>query len=439
MLVLLRKSCPKIKSIRFYPPKSLFHPPEGPVYSQFADPTPVLTPRAKTLIHFTNLTALALANIADGLIKQQAVIVDILLASPHMKELGMSLDLSYYDTDTFWSYNNFFFNVCTGYRLAGGKPLKLRVLNFGVGLRLYGGDDRAIIDDIQTGLKTDEDLIQHRQTPATYLYDLVDLSTLEVLYAEADRSYPLELWDQDDEPIGAREFTWSTFTPAVAPKLRRVSTSTYYHALHKWYRGSWLPFSCGLLIDYCHTNMSTEFSIAKLLGSPAAARPTMIVVRLIEGAKRHIERRDTLRLVSSCTMLEGLRFMTGNDTDLTEPATQDLFLSALEPLQNLRQFSVRPSFWKADVVNACADGKRAGDCDSCSALRNVALRVAELCTSLQYVSLTVTPIGACTYHVTRNKDGGVFSLDEMDTGEAEEVELFCPHNVCEIPASSADR
>ncbi|PVH78978.1 hypothetical protein DL98DRAFT_572761 [Cadophora sp. DSE1049] len=167
---------------------------------------------------FTNLTELELYEIHGDLNQARSDIVKILLASPDLRSLGLSLngdtvirlDQEAQDIGEMGGYLDFLKTLISEYVTAGGQPLHLRKLVLGLSIVLWEDDE---------------------QQPATYLGGLTDLSKLEEVYV-CNNGVDTQLYFDDPDGIA-----WSTFTTETCPNLNILGVHKFTNDVERWIQG----------------------------------------------------------------------------------------------------------------------------------------------------------------------------------------------------------
>jgi len=187
-LDLLHQSCRRLKGIHIY----------------YADPIPG-RPRGPDLSGFRNLQYLTLHTFNDGLPAWMAQVARLLLVSPDLK--GLDLSVSRATSSPPFEFNGkdgigcFFDRLCDSYGAVGGKPLQLRSLRCG----------RGIYPKSHSSLAK--------------LMDLAYLEELEITNGPKswDRVSIFGIWSSDAKLRSSIEF--DSFKPQHCPNLRRLSVS----------------------------------------------------------------------------------------------------------------------------------------------------------------------------------------------------------------------
>jgi len=165
----------------------------------------------------TNLTELSIREIPGNLEGVQASIVKLLLGSPNLKSLSMSLSktlvaqfLPYLTRDI--DYAKFLHILTHQYVAGGGKPLPLQRLDLGYSV-LVNWDSKKALQVDEAG---DEDEDEDENSPVMF-FNLVDYACLEEVSIHNDcetiRSFDL---------YGRPCIRYDTFTPEVCPNLHTV-------------------------------------------------------------------------------------------------------------------------------------------------------------------------------------------------------------------------
>ncbi|KAH7416781.1 hypothetical protein BKA64DRAFT_656098 [Cadophora sp. MPI-SDFR-AT-0126] len=164
---------------------------------------------------FTNLTTLELHEIHGDLDQARRDIVKILLASPDLKTLSLSLnsdtvirlDQEAQDIEEMGGYLDFLKTLIGEYVAAEGQTLHLRKLVLGLSIVLWEDD---------------------QQQPATYLDGLTNLSKLEEVYV-CNNGVDTQLYFDDPDGIA-----WSTFTPETCPNLNILGLHKFTNDVERW-------------------------------------------------------------------------------------------------------------------------------------------------------------------------------------------------------------
>ena len=173
---------------------------------------------AQNFSPFTNLSELELHEIHGDLSQARTDIVKILLASPELRTLSLSLngdtiirlDQEAQDIGDMGGYLDFFKSLINEYEEAGGQPLHLRRLVLGLSVVLWEDEE---------------------QQPATYLTGLTDLSDLEEVYI-CNNGVDTQLYFEDPDGIA-----WSTFTPETCPSLVTLGLHKFTNTVKRWIQG----------------------------------------------------------------------------------------------------------------------------------------------------------------------------------------------------------
>lgn len=180
---------------------------------------------------FRGLTRLEVCEIYSDLVRQGSDIVSVLLSSPQLNALSLSLNRqSAYRSNN--EHNDgfclhFFRNLCHEYQTRAQKsnrsPLSLRKLDLGYSVYLY---------QPQFWPQLSKERDQHKPTglrgPALYLKDLTNLEFLEEVYV-----------DNDGENVGQIrrnhvKIAWDTFTRGLYLNLRRLSIEMLDSEAIRW-------------------------------------------------------------------------------------------------------------------------------------------------------------------------------------------------------------
>ena len=165
---------------------------------------------------FSNLRELRLGRIHGDLSHIRDDIVKVLLKSPNIRTLSLSLNprtmFRLHQENTLQagaSYLDFFPNLIDSYVAGNGKPLQLRTLELGLGVILWE---------------------EESEDPASYLADLTELELLEEVYM-CNKGVETALIFMEPDMIA-----WNTFIPEVCPKLSIVGFYGLTSSAEAWFQ-----------------------------------------------------------------------------------------------------------------------------------------------------------------------------------------------------------
>jgi hypothetical protein len=179
------------------------------------DPKP-----APDLSRFTDLRTLKVHNIFGNLKKQRKGLVSVLIASPHLDVLSISINKETMSFQTMLSesfrYKDFFRDICEDFRQRSERrncaPLKLRKLVLGSGISLY-------LPNLWS--KADSNMPDITDEVAFYLSGLTDLNHLVEVHVQNDEK---ERWSPPEPVPRIRSgHAWETFSKVFCPRLQRLS------------------------------------------------------------------------------------------------------------------------------------------------------------------------------------------------------------------------
>jgi hypothetical protein len=160
---------------------------------------------------FSNLTSLEISNLYGDLVKARKDIVQILLKSPNLHSLGLSLNqeslawLIDRDYSRYRNFQDFLISLVKDFVDAGGTPLRLRKLVLGFSIIPW--------------------------EPGTYLSGLTDLKFLEEVYIPNRECHSALEFSEEDDHIA-----WSLFSPANCPNLNTLGVFEFNESVRKWAR-----------------------------------------------------------------------------------------------------------------------------------------------------------------------------------------------------------
>jgi hypothetical protein len=158
---------------------------------------------------FFGLTTLEVSNLHGDLPEVRCGLVQVLLNSPGLQALALSISLLTLErfemrsVDYTAEYLEFWEQTCLDYAEAGGIPLRLRKIVLGLSVLLW--------------------------KPGTYLAGLTDLKYLEDVYIHNDYyCTPLQSMETEDN------IAWSLLTPTNCPNLTSFGVTKYNKSVKKW-------------------------------------------------------------------------------------------------------------------------------------------------------------------------------------------------------------
>jgi hypothetical protein len=160
---------------------------------------------------FSKMIDVEIFNIHSDLMNVKAALVQILLGSPNIRALSLSINsgtMEEHRSENTWDnelgYEGYLEFLCLDYAKAGGKPLQLRKLVLGLGIVLW--------------------------EPADHLEKLTDLTYLEDVYiVNRNSGFGTHYIDEDDG------VAWSLFTPTHCPNLSSFGFYAFTKSVTKWF------------------------------------------------------------------------------------------------------------------------------------------------------------------------------------------------------------
>ncbi|RDL36809.1 uncharacterized protein BP5553_06161 [Venustampulla echinocandica] len=201
---------------------------------------------------FSNLAELEVYGIYGDLNRVRKDLVEVLLKSPTLRTLGLSISADTVERLNFegtvaknMEYLLFSKALCDEYVAAGGRPLRLQKLVFGLSLIVW--------------------------QPGSYLASLVDLESLEDAYI-SNQGHDVAIYFQEEDNIA-----WSLFTPNQCPNLSTFGVHDVTKRVKRWVDA----LEPGYIRQF-RTEWSTEYDlndvVSKLEGAHTSSKSKMSMV-----------------------------------------------------------------------------------------------------------------------------------------------------------------
>ncbi|RDL41179.1 uncharacterized protein BP5553_01158 [Venustampulla echinocandica] len=329
---------------------------------------------------FTDLIELEIHEIHGDLTDMRRGIVDILLKSPNMGSLSLSLN-----ADTLFrieqdgteeqmdEYIRFFNCLTDEYVARGGGQLKLRKLALELSF---------------TPLQDEQ------QEPTNYLDRLTDLALLEEAYiGNGGLEMALSI-EQGDTHIG-----WGNFTPSTCPKLSTFGFYQVTDEVKRWVKELEPGYLSQLRLDDSKGEDISDFcALFEGIDTIYSSRPSMLtIVKAVKSLDAHgafpLPTFPSLQALSI-----SLEYIT--------PVIKSAFLTWVKGLTCLEQLSLHHTRWKLTDEEYEIFGRKI-------ALNNKKLRYLKL-----------EGLAWRVWHDGEYKGRGVCRLEKLDRFESREVEAF---------------
>lgn len=392
----------------------------------------------QNLAPFANLKRLEVLEIYSDFAEQRHNIVSMLLYSPELEVLSLSLSkneiMRMFSGSTMGDYQHFFYDMCKDF---GEKtleravsPLRLRKLSLGLCVLLYQPQVRY------PSSQTPGNGFADCRYPAHYLTKLTDLEYLEEVHIHNE-------WVDDGldpEWIGEQNaaFAWQTFCPGYCPNLRRLSINRLDEAPAQFLRDLEEPRILTELVVNSMGNLTFELAVElfeEKTGTYNDTRDGEMRLSKLGRISRTpnmlaIEQQfpfgETTRLwkeLMRCTGLRKLNVCTflWSDTAIgmyTQMKPSHSQLDSYLPDRHQRRQILKTISKLGNLSELCLRSEAPYEGDARQLSLAFALQLAAVGKSLRYIK-----IGEYAWRVQR--DGPVVEkVDELDRWETEGIELF---------------
>ena len=363
---------------------------------------------------FTGLNVLKLRNIHGDIANQRSDISKILLASPDLVGLSLSINsdtiLRLHHQGHSNDNQNFLENLCVDYATQGGEPLLLRSLCLGLSILPYQSTTDALsrLQSLENNETLDQEI-------ASYISKLTDLSVLEeVSVHNGGRDDALELYLEEKSGIA-----WPTFNQSLCPTLKSLSFYLLNEETRTWLQSDkehdnnrlwWESHNLTQLrIETSDDGMDSVFELlSPEVGTPDSELDVQVPSVLILEEKISLGYLESfLEKLLVCKYLKGLKFVIDpryiSSRNILGPSE---FLDAVKGLTNLEQLYVATGIQEMDF-----DETLKGECVE------LAYQVATVSVKLRHLK-----IGPLAWRIWRSE--GQVRLEALDKYEEDDLPLF---------------
>lgn len=364
---------------------------------------------------FSNLQVLKFNNIYGDIVSQRSRLVTILLASPDLVELSLSVNADAMfrlnKTGRYDDYYYFLEDLCSLYAARGGKPLRLRSLFLGLCIYPWERHNLAIPpslprEDLETYLNN-----LPKSPPATCVYKLTDLCTLQELSIHnGGHIYVLDLSDGSG-------IAWCTFTSSSCPELKSISIYLLTEETNNWLASELQHFT-QLRIETSDDGYYPLFDLLNSgAGMPSTALPNSVAsvasrpsVLVYEECLDLDDAEWFFPLLRVCNYLKGLKINLGSSYISSRSSADSghsvQFFDAVKDLINLeelyiyswKELSMDDDWWEELCTQVAYDTANAG------------------------LKLRCLKVGSTAWRIWRSE--GQVRLETLDKYEQGNVQLF---------------